>query len=86
MYSKIPAEIKPFEPSVKLMYANSFDSEFSFLLRERSSRTLLNMQEAALEFESNMLESSKLKEQTKYLDQDKNGKKERIPSTSMGKS
>ena len=51
MYSKIPAEIKPSETSTKLTYANSFDSEFSLLLRERRSVTLLNMQEATLEVE-----------------------------------
>ena len=61
MYRKIPVEINPSETSSKLTYANSFDSEFSLLLRERISVTLLNMQEAALEFESNMLEQISLK-------------------------
>ena len=75
MYSKIPAEINPFEPSVKLMYANSFDSEFSLLLRERRYGSLLNMQEATLQVESKMLASSKIKEQPEYLEQDKKGKK-----------
>ena len=32
------------------------------------------MRESALEVESNMLESSKLKEQSEYQDQDKKGK------------
>ena len=67
MYSKILAEIKPSETSSKLTYANSFDSEFSLLLRERSSVTLLNMQEAALEVESNMLTTGKHKEQSEYF-------------------
>ena len=33
MYSKIPAEIKPIETSAKVTYVNSFDIEFSLLLR-----------------------------------------------------
>ena len=86
MYSKITTEINPFETSTKLMYVNSFDFEFSLLLRERRYVTLLNMQEAALEVESNMLASSKLKEQSEYLGQYKKGEKEMMPSTSIGKS
>ena len=85
MYRKIPIEIKPSKTSAKLTYANSFDSEFSLLLRERRSVTLLNMQEAALEVESNMLATCKLKEQSKYFDRDKKGKKE-MSSTSTGNS
>ena len=55
MYGRIPTEIKPSETSAKLTYANSFDHEFSLHLRERTSVTLFNMQEAALEVESNIL-------------------------------
>ena len=51
MYSKIPAEIEPTETSAKLTYANSFDVEFSLLLRERRVISLVNMQEATLEVE-----------------------------------
>ena len=43
MYSKIPTKINPFETSSKLTYANSFNADFSLLLRERRSVTLLNM-------------------------------------------
>ena len=85
MYSKTPIEIKPPETSNKLTYANSFEYEFSLLLRETRSVTFLNMQEATLEVESNMLATSKLKEQSKYFDQDKKRKKE-MTSTSMGNS
>ena len=48
MYSKFSAEIKPSETSTKFTYANAFESEFSLLLRERRSVTLLNMQEVAI--------------------------------------
>ena len=64
MYSRIPAEIKPSKTSAKLTYANSFDHGFSLLLRERKSVSLQNMQDAALEVESNILASNKLKEET----------------------
>ena len=43
MHGRIPAEIKPSETSAKLTYANAFDHEFSLLLRERRSVSLLNM-------------------------------------------
>ena len=48
MYSKIPAEIKPTETTSKLAYANSFNPEFSLLLRERKYESLQNMQSATL--------------------------------------
>jgi hypothetical protein len=61
MYSKIPAEIKPTETSTQITYANSFDFEFCFLLRERRSTTLSLMQDVSLEVESNISAAHKLK-------------------------
>jgi hypothetical protein len=61
MYSKIPEEIKPTETYAKNTFANSFDAEFSLLLRERRSVTLNLMQEAAIEVESNILAAERLK-------------------------
>ena len=75
MYSKIPAEIKPTETAAKLAYANSFNPEFSLLLRERKSESLQNMQSAALEVESNILASNRLKEETEHQIVDRKGKK-----------
>ena len=63
MYSRIPAEIKPTETSTKLTYANAFNHEFSLLLRERRPISLLNMQDATLEVESNILASNRLKKE-----------------------
>ena len=60
IYGRIPAEIKPSATSAKLTYANTFDHEFSLLLRERRLVTLLNMQEATLEVYSNILASNRL--------------------------
>jgi hypothetical protein len=60
MYNKIPDEIKPTETSGKITYANSFDPEFFLLLRERRSSSLVHMQDAALEVESNIVASDKI--------------------------
>ena len=61
MYSKIPAEIKPTKTYAKLTYANSFDVEFSLFLREIRANTLVNIQEASLEVESNLMAANKLR-------------------------
>ena len=61
MYSKIPTEIKPTDTSARINYANAFDSDFFLLLRERRSTSLSLMQDAALEVESNILASQKVK-------------------------
>ena len=61
MYNKIPAKIKPSEDSAKITYASAFDHDFYLLLRERRATTLANMQDAALEVESNVLAVNRLK-------------------------
>jgi hypothetical protein len=61
MYNKIPDEIKPTKTSAKITYASSFDLEFCLLLRERRSTSLVHMQDAALEVESNIVACDKLR-------------------------
>jgi hypothetical protein len=61
MYCKIPDEIKPTETFAKITFVNAFDVEFSLLLRERRSVTLILMQEAAIEVKSNILATERLK-------------------------
>ena len=61
MYKKIPDEIKPTETMEKINYASSFDSKFCLLLRERRSPSLVQMQDSALEVESNIIDSDKLR-------------------------
>ena len=78
MYGRIPAEIKPLETSTKLTYANAFDHEFSLLLRERRPVTLLNMQDATLELDSDILASNRLKGNTAQQIYDKKGKKRQL--------
>ena len=79
MYGIIPAEIKPSETSAKITYANAFDREFSLLLRETRPVSLLNMQDAALEVESNILASNRLKGNIAQHIYDRKGKKEAAP-------
>ena len=61
LYNNIPTEIKPTSTSAMITYVNAFDSDFYLLLRERSSASLSLMQNAALEVESNILASQKVK-------------------------
>jgi hypothetical protein len=61
LYNKIPAEVKPSQPAAKVTFAGAFDPDFALLLRERRSVDLTKMQDDALEIESNMMASGKLK-------------------------
>lgn len=61
MYSKIPAEVNPTPTFSKLTYANAFDFDFCLLLRERRCATLAEMQDVAVEVESNIMAAKKLK-------------------------
>ena len=79
MYSKIPTEVKPTPTSAKLTYANAFDSDLCLLLRERRCATLADMQDAALEVESNIMAVEKLKSHT-------NGRRQRGEASSSSAS
>jgi hypothetical protein len=57
MYKKTPDEIKPTETMETITYSSAFDSEFFLLLRERRSPSLVQMQDVALEVESNIIAS-----------------------------
>ena len=61
LYNKIPVEVKPPQPATKVTFAGAFDPNFSLLLRERRSTDLMKMKDDALEIESNMMASRKLK-------------------------
>jgi hypothetical protein len=64
LYNKIPTEVKPSQPVVKVTFIRAFNHDFALLLRERRSVDLTKMQDDALEIKSNMMASGKLK--TKY--------------------
>jgi hypothetical protein len=61
LYNKILAEVKPSQPAEKVTFAGAFDLDFSLQLRERRSVDLTKMQDDAVEIESNMMASGKLK-------------------------
>jgi hypothetical protein len=63
MYNKIPAEIKPSEASAQISYAGAFDPNFCLVLRERRATSLAQMQDAAIEVESNMLAADRMRNQ-----------------------
>jgi hypothetical protein len=64
IYNKICAKIKPSEASAKIYYASAFGPEFFLLLRERRATSLAQMQDAAIEVESNVLATDRLRNKT----------------------
>jgi hypothetical protein len=64
MYNKIPAEVKPSEASAQISYVGAFDPDFCLLLRERRATSLAQMQDAAVEVESNILAADRLRSKT----------------------
>jgi hypothetical protein len=61
LYNKIPVEVKPSQPATKVTFTGAFEPDFSLLLRERRGADLTRMQDDAMEIESNMMASGKLK-------------------------
>jgi hypothetical protein len=61
VYNSIPAEVKPPPGASQLRYVDSFDNDFSLLLRERRSTTLDDMMNDAIEVEVNLMASGKIK-------------------------
>jgi uncharacterized small protein (DUF1192 family) len=81
MYNKIPAEIKPSEASAQISYASAFDPDFYLVLRERRATSLAQMQDAAIEVESNMLAADRLRNQA-----DTNRRKEKSEASTSSPS
>jgi hypothetical protein len=86
LYNKIPAEVKPFQPSTKVTYAGAFDPDFALLLRERRSLDLPKMQDDAVEIESNMMASGKIKAKTENVNKENKKFKEQGGPSGSGKS
>jgi len=81
MYNKIPAEIKPSEASAKISYASAFGPDFCLLLKERRDASLTQMQYAAIEVESNILDADRVRNKA---DVDK--RKEKSEASTSGPS
>jgi hypothetical protein len=86
LYNKIPAEVKPSQPAAKVTYAGAFDPDFALLLRERRSVDLPKMQDDAVEIESNMMASGKLKAKTENVNKENKKFKEQAGPSGSGKS
>ena len=61
VYNSIPADIKPLVGAAKLYCADSFESDFGLLLRERKYASFPSMFKDALEVEENLMASGKMK-------------------------
>ena len=61
VYNSIISNIKPLEGAAKLHYADSFDSDFALLLRERKSPSFPSMFKDSLEVEENLMALGKMK-------------------------
>jgi hypothetical protein len=70
----------------KVTFAGAFDPDFALLLRERRSIDFTKMHDDALEIESNMMASGKLKAKTKTGNKENKKFKEQGGSSGSGKS
>jgi ribonuclease HI len=86
LYNKIPVEVKPSQPAAKVTFAGAFDPDFALLLRERRSVDLPKMQDDAVEIESNMMASGKLKAKTDNVIKENRKFKEQAGPSGSGKS
>jgi hypothetical protein len=51
LYNKIPAEVKPSQPTAKVTSAGAFEPDFALILWERRGATLNQMQDDTVEIE-----------------------------------
>ena len=61
-YDAIPADVKPPLGAAKLRYADTFNSEFTLLLRERRFVSLVDTMDAVIEVEVNLITFNKNKQ------------------------
>ena len=78
LYHKIPAKFKPSQPAAKVTFAGAFEPDFALILRERRSIDLTRMQDDAIEIESNMMASGKLKAKVKTGNKDTKNFREQV--------
>ena len=55
IYNVIPDHVKPPTGAAQLQYAEAFDGDFAYSLRERRSTSLTDMMNDAIEVEVNMM-------------------------------
>jgi hypothetical protein len=86
LYHKIPTEVKPSQPAAKVTFAGAFEPDFALLLRERRSVDLTRMQDDAIEIESNMMASGKLKEKVEMGTKETKRFREQAGTSGSGRS
>jgi hypothetical protein len=86
LYNKIPAEVKPSQPTAKITFVGAFEPNFSLLLRERRGATLTRMQDDAVEIESNMMAYGKLKAKVETENQETRHFKEQARPSGSNRS
>ena len=64
LYNSIPTDIKPIAGAAKLHFTDSFDSDFTFLLRERIYANHESMIKDDFEVELNLMASGKMRHMT----------------------
>jgi hypothetical protein len=80
VYNSIPVEVQPPPGDAQLRYADSFNNDFSLLLRERRSVNLDAIMSNVIEVEVNMMASGKIKQ--RFNRGDKKTQGDAQPSTS----
>jgi hypothetical protein len=80
------AEVKPSQPTTKVTFTRDFDIDFALLLREVRSTTLVVMPDDAIEIESNMMESEKVKTKVEMGTREPEHFKEHVGACGYGKS
>jgi hypothetical protein len=86
LYNKIPVEVKPSQPAAKVTFAGAFEPDFALLLRERRGADLTRMQDDAMEIESNMMASGKLKTKIEMGNRETKRFKEQAGPSGSGRS
>lgn len=71
LYNSLPAEIKPPPAGAEITFAQAFESNLGFTLRERRDPTIDQIQTYALEIEENLVAAGKAPETQPTLDKEK---------------
>jgi hypothetical protein len=86
LYNKIPIKVKPSQPASKVTFGGAFEPDFALLLRERRGADLTRMQDDAMEIESNMMASGKLKTKIETGNRETKQFKEQAGPSGSGRS
>jgi hypothetical protein len=86
LYNKIPIKVKPSQPASKVTFGGAFEPDFALLLRERRGADLTRMQDDAMEIESNMMASGKLKTKIETGNRETKHFKEQAGPSGSGRS